>query len=51
MVISAIDAYSTLGNIQFFYVPFEGNPNELAYSMNDPYMNGSLLSLANPDLG
>ena len=47
---AAVGAYSTLGNIQGFRVPF--NTGEVqAYATNEPYYTGSLIGLANKSLG
>jgi len=46
---SAISAYSTLGNIQSFYVPFGGQSNVQAYATNEPYYTSSQVLMANPD--
>ncbi|MDH6342400.1 TonB-linked SusC/RagA family outer membrane protein [Parabacteroides sp. PFB2-12] len=47
---SAVGAYSTLGNIQSFFVPF-GSTLTQAYATNEPYYTSSSVSLANKDLG
>lgn len=47
---SAIEAYSTLGNIQGFFIPFNAG-NEQAYATNEPYYTNKLISLANKGLG
>lgn len=46
---SAIDPYSTLGEIQSFYVPFLSN--ELGYTTNEPNYTGNQVQLANKQLG
>jgi len=47
---SAVSAYSTLGNIQSFYVPF-GSTLTPAYATNEPYYTSSQVKMANKDLG
>ena len=47
---SAVSPYSTLGNIQGFYVPFNSG-NEQAYATNEPYYTSSLKAMANKELG
>lgn len=47
---SAVSAYSTLGNIQGFFIPFNTG-NEQAYATNEPYYTSNLISLANKELG
>ena len=47
---SAVSAYSTLGNIQSFFVPFNTG-NVQAYATNEPYYTSSMISLANKSLG
>lgn len=48
---AAVSAYQTSGEIQAFYVPFGGEANVLAYGTNEPYYNGTQVSLANSLLG
>ena len=47
---SAVSAYSTLGNIQSFYVPF-GSTLTPAYATNEPYYTSSQVKMANKNLG
>ena len=47
---SSVEPYSTLGNIQGFFVPFNSG-NEQAYATNEPYYTKDMISLANKDLG
>jgi hypothetical protein len=46
---AAVDPYSTLGEIQSFYVPFD--TNVLAYTTNEPNYTGTQVELANRQLG
>ena len=52
---SSIGAYSSLGNIQGFYVPFndgKGGVNQVqGYATNEPYYTSSMIPLANKSLG
>lgn len=47
---SAVGPYSTLGNIQDFYVPF-GSTLVPAYATNEPYYTSSSVKMANKELG
>ncbi len=47
---SAISAYSTKGAISDFFVPFGGESNQMAYSVNNASMSGNDNELANYDL-
>lgn len=47
---AAVGAYSTLGNIQGFYVPF-GETLTPAYATNEPYYTSNSVLMANKDLG
>jgi TonB-linked SusC/RagA family outer membrane protein len=46
---AAVSAYSTLGSIQSFYVPF-GSTITPAYATNEPYYTSSQVKMANKDL-
>ena len=48
---SAVDPYSTKGDITGIYLPFNGVGNVLGYTTNEPYYSGTQLSMANPELG
>ncbi|WP_320018211.1 TonB-dependent receptor [Labilibaculum manganireducens] len=48
---SAIDPYQTLGNIASFFVPFGGQDNQQAYSINEPNYNKDLIPMPNKELG
>lgn len=47
---SSVSPYSTLGNIQGFFVPFN-NGNEQAFATNEPYYTSNMIELANKELG
>lgn len=47
---SAVGAYSTLGNIASFFVPF-GETGVQAYATNEPYYTSSMQQMANSKLG
>lgn len=46
---SAVDPYSTLGEVQSFYVPFGANLVQ-AYATNEPYYTSNDVTLANKNL-
>lgn len=48
---SAVDPYSTKGNIQSLFLPFTGQSNRIGYTTNEPYYTDTQVSLANPLLG
>ena len=48
---SAVEPYSTQGSVTSFFVPFGGQDNELAYSINEPNYNKNLIPMANKELG
>ena len=48
---SAVSPYATKGDIMAIYLPFNGLPNQIGYTTNEPYYSAHQLSMANPNLG
>ena len=48
---SAVSPYSTKGDIAAIFLPFNGLPNQVGYTTNEPYYSANQLSMANPTLG
>ena len=48
---SAVSPYATKGDIAAIYLPFNGIPNQIGYTTNEPYYSRHQLSMANPALG
>lgn len=48
---SSVGIYETIGNVQSFFVPFGGYPNQQAYATNEPYYTKDQVLMANPNLG
>jgi hypothetical protein len=48
---AGVAPYTTKGDIQSLYLPFNGMSNEIGYTTNEPYYTNSQVSMANPLLG
>ena len=48
---SAVNPYSTKGDITSIYLPFNGMENVIGYTTNEPYYTANQLTMANPELG
>ncbi len=48
---SAVAPYSTIGDITSIFLPFNGLPNQVGYTTNEPFYSKDQLSMANPSLG
>lgn len=48
---SAVSPYATKGDIQSIFLPFNGLPNQIGYTTNEPFYSKNQLDLANPALG
>ena len=48
---SAVSPYATIGDITSIFLPFNGLPNQVGYTTNEPYYSKDQLTLANPSLG
>ncbi len=48
---AAVAAYSSLGSIRGFYVPFSNGSAVQAYATNEPYYTSTMIPLANKELG
>jgi TonB-linked SusC/RagA family outer membrane protein len=47
---SSVAPYGTLGAISQLYLPFNGMPNQVGFSTNEPYYTDSQAGMPNPDL-
>nr|WP_315153120.1 TonB-dependent receptor [uncultured Flavobacterium sp.] len=48
---SSVDPYSTKGDVSKIFLPFNGQPNGVGYTTNEPYYTNSQTAMANPELG